>query len=222
MNLARSASFLLFLASSAAAAADDEDWCRNGLFPIQSPSPGLAVIAGRGRAYFLGDMDGCPSPEARCRQRTYVVPGDRVVTGQARAGYVCVYYPSRGGGTAGWMDAARLTAREVDQNPPLSAWVGQWSENGNPRIRFVRRAAGLLVDGESYWPSPNPSPRDYPGGPNEGAVSEAVQVRGNSAHASECNITFRLLGDLLIAADPDMSCGGMNVSFSGVYRRERR
>ena len=221
MRLFRSASFLLLASSSAAVAQNDEEFCRNGLFTISNAPIGLATISGRGRAYFLEDMDGCPNAEARCRQGSYVIPGDRVLAGNARGSYVCVYYPSRGGGTAGWMEATRVRRLAANPSPPLSAWVGTWSDEGNPLVRFRRRGAGLAVEGEAYWPSRNPSPQERPGGPNIGGIDEAVRVRGNVAHAPECNITFTLLGEFLLGADPDRQCGGMNVSFSGVYRRGR-
>lgn len=214
--------FLFALSSAAGAVTTDDGSCRNGSFPVQNESFGLATIGGQGRAYFLGDMDGCPNAEARCRERTYVIPGNRVVTGRTSGAYVCVYYPSRGGGTAGWMEATRLVPVAVAANPPRAAWLGDWSEEGNPRLTFLARGNGLSVEGEAYWPSPNPSPRDYPGGPNVGNVGETLEVSDNRARAPECNLSFTLLGELLVAADPDMQCGGMNVSFSGVYRRGRR
>lgn len=216
--------WLLLLSASSAAGAmtEDDGACRNGMFPVQNPAVGLATIGGSGRAYFIGDLDGCPNAEARCRQRAYVVPGDRVVTGRSNGAYVCVYYPGRGGGTAGWMEAARLVPAPVDPNPPRAAWLGNWSDEGNPRVTFERRGNDLAVEGEAFWPSRNPSPRDYPGGPNDGTIGETVQVNGNRARAAECHISFTLLGDFLVAADPDMQCGGLNVSFSGIYRRERR
>ncbi len=221
MSVGRSVSLLL-LATSSAAFAQDDGFCRNGRFPIDNHPVGLAVIAGSGPARFLTDMDGCPSPEARCRQGAYVIPGNRVVTGRSNGSYVCVYYPSRGGGTAGWMDATRLSPVATNPNPPLSAWIGRWSDEGNPRVSFRRRGAGLEVEGEAHWPSPNPSPREFPGGPNEGSIGEPARLSGNSARAAECNVSFILLGDLLIAEDPEGTCGGMNVNFTGVYRRERR
>lgn len=223
MRLAGLASFLLMAWSSAAGAqVRDEDFCRNGLFTIVNAPIGLARVIGTSRAWFLEDMDGCPNAEARCRQQAYVVPGDRVLVGNARGNYLCVYYPSRGGGTAGWMDAARLRRIESEPNPPLSAWVGRWSDEGDPRIRIARRGRRLTVEGEAFWPSRNPSAEQFPGGPNVGRVDEPLEVTGNAAHARECNISFVLLGDYLVGADPDRSCGGMNVSFSGVYRRKRR
>ena len=59
-------------------------------------------------------------------------------------------------------------------------------------------------------------------GPHKGAIGGAVERHGNRAHEVQCDVRFALLGDILVAADPAMQCGGMNVSVSGVYRRVRR
>ena len=213
---------LLFALSAPAAAAIDDDFCRNGIFGVQNPSVGLAVISGRGRAYFLEDMDGCPNAETRCRQNSYVIPGDTVVTGRSKGRYACVFFPNKGGGSAGWIESTRLRRIPIRQNPAIREWVGQWSDLGNPEVRFYVSLGRLMVEGDSYWPSPNPPLSERPGGPNVGNIGEAVRVTGNRAHAPDCNISFTLLGNLLVAADPDMECGGANVSFTGVYRRRRR
>lgn len=215
-------SLLLFAVSSPAAAAIDDGFCRNGIFGVENPSVGLAVIAGKGRAHFLEDMNGCPNGESRCRQNSYVIPGDTVITGRSQGRYVCVFFPNKRGGGAGWMESVRLRPLPVSQNPPIREWVGQWSDLGNPEVRFYVRRRKLMVEGDSYWPSPNPPLSERPGGPNVGNISEPVRVTGNRAHATDCNISFTLLGNWLVAADPDMQCGGMNVSFTGVYRRIRR
>jgi hypothetical protein len=212
----------VLLCWSAAAAAIDDDFCRNGSFPVEHAPFALAAVGGNGRANFWGDMNGCPAAEARCRENTYVVPGDRLVTGRVRGAFTCAYFPNRGGGSAGWIESRRLRAVAVAPRPPLSAWLGQWSAEGNPMVRFRVRRKQLTVDGDSYWPSPNPSLEERPGGPNIGSIAGPVRRSGNQAREPECNVTFTLLGDLLIGADPDMKCGGANVSFSGVYRRQRR
>lgn len=222
MRLHSSLTFLLLAMSSPGAAAISDDFCRNGTFGVQNPSVGLAIITGKGRAYFVEDMDGCPSAERRCRQNSYVIPGNTVVTGRSKGRYVCVFFPNRGSGSAGWMEFTRLRRVPVRQNPPIREWVGQWSDLGNPEVRFYVHRGRLMVEGDSYWPSPNPSLSERPGGPNVGNIGETVRVTGNRAHASECNISFTLLGDLLVAADSDMQCGGANVSFTGVYRRRGR
>jgi hypothetical protein len=207
---------------SVAAAAVDDGACRNGTFPIQNPSFARGVIAGTGRAYFYGDVGGCPAAGPGCRAKSYVVSGDRLVTGRTRGAFMCAYYPGKGGGTAGWVSADRIRLLPTEPNPPRSAWVGRWSDNANPIVRFSQAGSSLIVEGEAAWPSFNPPEEQFPGGPHVGEIDEAVRPSGNRAHAPGCEITFTLLGDLLVAADPKMQCGGMNVSFTGVYQRMNR
>lgn len=211
---------LLIAAPSAAAAAPADDGaCRNGTFGIENGAVGLGMVAGNGRASFVSDADGCPSAAARCRLKSYLVGGNEVVTGRTRGNYVCVFYPHKGGGTAGWVERARIKVLPVQPNPPVSAWLGNWSDEGNPLVRFYRKQGKLMVEGSAAWPSFNPPLKERPGGPNLGNIGEAVRLSGNRASAPECHISFTLLGDLIVGADPDMQCGGMNVSFSGVYKR---
>ncbi|HEY0116443.1 MAG TPA: hypothetical protein VGB54_12055 [Allosphingosinicella sp.] len=211
-------------ATPAAAQSVDDGFCRNGSFPKAQATFGFATVTGSGRLHFLEDMDGCPNAERRCRGSSYVVPGDRVVTGRSQGNYVCAYFPSRGGGTAGWVERVRLRSLRTDPAPPLSAWAGTWSdEGGNPTIRITARRGRLQGSGTAYWPGP-PGSTDWPaGGVHQGAFEGELVRRGNRArHADDgCEIDFVLLGDMLLAGDNN-SCGGMNVSFTGVYRRRGR
>jgi hypothetical protein len=223
MTITRALCILVLMAPAAASAASsDEASCRNGLFPIQNRQIGLGVIVGSERAHFVDDTARCPSFASECRKQAYLVEGDHVLTGRTRGKFVCVFYPSRGGGTAAWLDAARFRALPVQPNPPSSAWLGRWSAEGNPRVRFMMGPAGLRVEGEAAWPSFNPPVDQFLGGGHVGEVGEAVRISGNKAFALECDITFTLLGDFLVAADPTGLCGGANVRFTAVYRRAAR
>lgn len=222
MRLFRSLVFFLFLGASASAEAIDEGDCRNGLFGVVNPSVGVGIALGKGRSYFLDDMNGCPSEARQCRKSAYLVSGNQVITGRKHGKYVCVYYPSKGGGTAGWIEASRIRQTPVRQRPAIREWIGRWSDEGNPSVRFYLRQGKLAVEGDAYWPSPNPPLSERPYGPNMGSVNEALRLKGNVADAAECKITFTLLGDFLVAADPETICDGMNANFTGVYKRERR
>ena len=207
---------------AAHAAAPDDGTCRNGDFPTQNPVFGVARVQGAERSYFLDDDKGCPNDGAVCRTRAYVVAGDQLLTGRSRGAYVCVLYPNRGGGTAGWMAKDRLAAQPVPV-PPLSAWVGQW-HTFDDTIALKAKGALLEASGDAYWPSANPPLRLRPGGPNVGDFSgEARPVGGHVVFADKdpdgCTVTLDRVGPWLVAADNQM-CGGMNVSFSGVYTRK--
>ena len=211
---------LLLLAAAGAARSEDLD-CRNGSFPATQQSFGLAKTAGPGKLYFLGDSDGCPNDGPACRQRTYVLPGDTLVTGRGHGAYVCAFFPNKVGGTAGWVRRDRLTALPT-ATPPLEAWFGHWAYGDND-IQLSKRGKALHVDGEAYWPSANPTPEERPGGPNIGALEglatpQAGRIQVGDGGMEFCKATLVLLPPFLVASD-NGGCGGMNVRFDGVYRR---
>ena len=215
---------LLALAAASGAHADDGDnTCRNGDFPSSQAPFGLAQVTGAARLYFLEDSDGCPNAEARCRQRAYVVTGNTLITGRSQGDYVCAFFPNRVGGSAGWVPGARLAATPVPA-AGLPAWVGMW-KNGDNSIRLRAKGAALEASGEAFWPSANPPLADRPGGPNLGDMSGVARPKGNqvvfadASDPSACSVSLTLLGDVLLASDNN-ACGGMNVSFTGVYRRK--
>lgn len=210
----------LLLAGTTAARAED-DWCRNGLFPEEPPFA-LARVTGKGRAWLLDDMDGCPDKGAACRSRNSLKPGALVVISRTHGGYTCAFLPNRSGGAAGWVDSARLEAVPVANAAPPTAWLGTWASGDNPVITFRDEGGALHVEGEAYWPGPRAT-RRYPT-VHVGMIDGAVALTGNrGAYADDdlCEIAFTLLGPLLVAGD-NGKCGGFNVSFSGVYARKRK
>src|SRR5262245_24968990 len=80
-------------AANSARAQDDDGFCRNGMFGEENRDFGVAVVGGKERLHFLEDMNGCPNETASCRMRSYVIAGDRLVTGREKGDYVCAYYP---------------------------------------------------------------------------------------------------------------------------------
>ena len=197
--------------------------CRAGTFSLQPPAVDLAVVTGAGPAPFVKDDAGCPAPADRCRSRAYVVAGDRVITAARSGDYVCAYFPNAGGGSAGYLPAARLSARAVDPAPALRAWVGRWKD-GDDEIDLTIKGRGLAVDGSACWPSCNPPLSERPGGPNIGELSGSATPVGNRVIFStgsgefDCTAKLDLVGDALIVSDNE-NCGGHNVRFDGVYRR---
>jgi hypothetical protein len=219
----RACAILLFglalMAAAPALAATDDGRCANGGFPRENADFGLATINGLGRARLLVDITGCPKSATWCEH--YVLPGNRVVTGRTMDDYVCVYFPNRVGGSAGWVNKSRLRLSATVSSPPASSWLGRWSDEGNPSVRVTLAGAILHVDGEAFWPGPNPE-KGWPiGWPHTGEIEGELTVEGNRGvyDNGECKIDFSLVGDTLIARD-NSQCGGANVRFDGVYRRK--
>jgi hypothetical protein len=216
---------MLALGLAAPASAEDDDGtCRNGGFPMENAKFGVAVVKGAGRAYLLYDMDGCPAISTRCQKvgEGYILPGDKVATGRAMGDYVCAYYPSRDGGSAGWVEKSRLRPLPIEAKPLPSTWLGAWSDEGNPAMSITQEQGSLHVVGESYWPGRSRR-KEWPlGWPHTGEIDGTLTLLGNRASYDDdgCKIELTLVGDFLVAAD-NRECGGANVNFDGVYRRVR-
>jgi hypothetical protein len=210
----------LFALSATAALAQEDLTCRNGLFPAEPPFA-LAKVRGEERAFFHQDMDGCPWSGTACRDNSYVVPGDTVIVGKVRKGFACAFYPSKGGGTAGWVPTRQLSLQFVETMPAPADWVGTWSSEGNPLIKIEKRLGSLHATGEAFWPG-RPGTHDYPS-IHVGEIDGAVAVTGHKGRYEDdnlCEIDFTLLGPYLLASS-NRNCGGANVMFTGVFQRER-
>ncbi|MFM5906186.1 MAG: hypothetical protein ACKOPO_01125 [Novosphingobium sp.] len=216
----RNTALLFALALPVAAhAAEDDGTCRNGLFAETEVSVSLAAVAGKGRAHFWYDMDDCPQAGERCRLRSYLVAGDRVLAGRSKGAWTCAFYPGKGGGSAGWIESARLSRLPANPKPPIEAWLGDWESDGARYVSFRRKGVGLSIRGTAFWPARDVDPRERPGGPNMGEIDGSDKPAGNRLFESGCSVRFVLLGDWLVGSDPSRECDGMNVTFSGVYKR---
>ncbi len=196
--------------------------CRNGLFASEPPFALADVNASSQRAMFHDDADGCPWQGGNCDTRNYVVPGDTVIVSKIRDGYACAFYPSKGGGTAGWVPSIQLDLRPLDTSSDSERWLGEWSSEGNPRLRFTSELGKLRIAGIAYWPGP-PATHDWPS-THEGQIDGTVEIAGNTGRYGEdedlCEVRFWMLDDYLLAGD-NGNCGGANVSFSAVYTRAK-
>jgi hypothetical protein len=202
--------------------AADTGECRNGSFPMQGPPFGLAKVDSRTRTYLRSDLPPCPDESAACHGRAYVVPGDTLLTGMAIGPYICAFFPGGRGSSAGYVRQDEIAAQPLSANVSLVAWVGEWRD-GDDTITLRIAGLGLAAEGSAYWPSARPSLKERPGGPNLGDMSGMATPNGNTVvfaetDPSDCRVRLTLLPPYLLAAD-NRKCGGMNVSFTGVYRK---
>jgi hypothetical protein len=214
--------------AAARAGAQDEggnpaNWCRNGAFTRDSEEFALARVAGRKgeRVHFRGDDEGCPGTAAKCRQKAYLLAGDEVIVSRSFGDWRCAWYqPARGAETVGWLPADRLGLSGPAAGAPLAAWLGAWAFYDNAlRVTRGRTAGALRVEGDATWVGVNP------GNVHVGEVSGEAAPAGNTLTVGggedDCRLTLRLIGSYLLASD-NRQCGGLNVSFDGVYRKSRQ
>jgi len=198
--------------------------CRVNVSSAEGAMFSVAAIAGKGKVFLRSDQAPCPTEAAACRKNGYVLPGDRVVmTHDGPAPYVCVVYPNRSGGSAGFVKRDEVSFGDGVSSAVLSNWVGTWRRGDNTIVVKAAVGGGVSLEGDAYWPSASPPEKQFPGGPNIGnfsakAVTLATVLHVTDANSEACHVDLAVLGDYAVVRD-DGQCGGMNVSFTGVYRR---
>lgn len=234
------AAVLLALAGAASPLgvhAEDRD-CRGFGSLSEAPPPVLAEIgSGEGRVSFYrdgSDLKGCPAMTAACRAKAFVVPGDRVIQARTERGFACVDYIGRkGADRAGWLAADRVIPTVVAP-VAIGDWLGDWSrEEASITIKAGKATGTLSVHGDATYGSLDPD-RVKRGAVNVGeidgvrapdgpalsfAVGDKATLPVDKAEEGDCKVWLRRLGPYLLA-DDNLLCGGMNVSFRGVYTRK--
>ena len=204
----------------------------------------LRVNPGPKRNFYAdgSETQGCPALTAACRRRAFVVPGDQLVSYSHEGDFTYVAFVGRDGRpTRGWIETSALTIMTL---PPFKSrdWLGSWqSWDASIRIAQTRGVGMFRVEGDATWGGHDPG-RVAIGAVNLGDFG--LDLRLNARHAAftvgegaigagpysnialpyddlddyRCKIDLQLLGPYLIA-DDNHQCGGVNVSFGGVYRR---
>ena len=131
LRLLAGALVVLCCGTSGHAIAAGAEPCRNGSFPEQAVAFGMAKVIGPPRVWLRSDIPPCPDDSAACRGHSYVVPGDIVLTGTLSGPYVCVLFPNRQGGSAGYVRQAEIAPKSLPATIPFGAWVGTWRDGDN-------------------------------------------------------------------------------------------
>ena len=230
---------LLLLGSTVEArAAGDVCYSLGGLDPTNTLV--LSRVIASGRTNFVQSAEagnGCPAAKAACAGRAFLIQGDQVVTSYTVGTFVCAEYTSpKGATTAGFLPVAALAPVPVPSaQPKLVDWVGNWTTGLEQTVAIKRggRSGELSLSGEATWGALDPERVkrgavhignfDADVAPAGDALSFTVGTDGtlgyDAGDASDCKVRMRRIGPLLLVED-NGNCGGLNVSFTGTYRRK--
>lgn len=181
----------------------------------------------------------CPAMGEACQRKGFVVPGDVVlaVVPKTPEPFACVSYVSPGAkrvkgmfrGTDGYLPANALKDMATAAPQP-GEWLGKWSRDAEADIEISALPGGKLkVKGEATFGALDPG-RVQRGAVNMGELEGEVAPKGNMIalgegydgtkpfgdDRAECRAKLRLYGRYIVVED-NGGCGGMNVSFTGIY-----
>ena len=178
------------------------------------------------RVYFYSHPNTCvDSKPCTARRKTYLVAGDVVFGGPENGGFRCAYYGSaKGTLIAGFLPVKNL--QPISGQDELSAQflAGNWQMSLGPKLApntIVIKTAGsgkVSATGSAYYQTAETV--------NEGSFeSDSMMVNKGARElvfrddsGADCQVTVHRKGPYLVV-DDNRNCGGMNVTFGGIYVR---
>ena len=179
--------------------------------------------AGEQRTYLYRKTRRCPDDKpCELRQKAYLVTGDVVFAGPPNRGFRCSYYGSSSGKiVAGFIPIDNLAPLTENNGLSIEFVIGTWKYEDDSIDIKTAGDGRVSGDGQAYYRTAETE--------NDGAFSaqarltagqkELVFREGNDQ--ASCVVTLRRRGPYLIASD-NGNCGGMNVSFNGIYTSARK
>lgn len=185
----------------------------------------LRQVTAEEKVSFVGNPDrgaSCPDAGKACQLGAFVLRDDQLLVSRSEGGYDCATFVSdRGRETSGW-----LPVKALEDAPADADWTGAWKRGTSAEIRFAEADGdGVTVSGNATY--------ETGGTANVGEFVAAITPSGTrtefatdgdkavpiaSADENTCRIAMAQLGPYLVVRDNNR-CGGLNVSFTGIYTR---
>jgi len=228
--LAAVLTFVFTFAFAPGLAEADQDYCRGVNFDIKRPLV-VAKVSVPSRLYFVKGADesvSCPSDAAGCSEPSYLVPGDLVLTGKTHGAYVCAAFQSplarKQDWTNGWLPTSALSSVAPAPAPKVSDWIGEWVHPGGSITISEGNRGMLKIDGLQTYPAA----LNVHTGVLEAEVKPAQAMIAfaddgstpfDKADKGQCLVRVQRV-DTWLAVEDNEGCGGVMVTFTGLYRRK--
>jgi hypothetical protein len=195
--------------------------CEPTLFPQDLAAVQLSTVRA-GRLPLFLDPPACGRATGICPSRAYLVQGDRVLAAQAAGARRCVAFVGAQRVTIGWVDAGGLApAAEPRDGAP---WIGAWvRRSGSATLRISRTRQGYRAELSAFARMADPA-NVHTGGASGALVVTGRTARLDSQADADCHVAFRRVGELMLVNDgatddANSACGGIGVTFNGIYSR---
>lgn len=222
---------VLLMSGAALACSDETDPQMFGALQIAE------IKRSAGRTHFYdADCDAGAKGLDACRRKAYVQPGDVVLLGDIYDTTACATFVDKTGrATSGIIKGNTVQPVRGADETTKRAFLGRWVRE-EAEISVTPKGAGLAFTGEATYGGKDPQ-RVARGAVNSGNIDfisdpasnrlsvglsgadGATAVAKDKAAATDCQLDMIALGPYLVVRD-NMQCGGMNASFTGIYRKK--
>jgi hypothetical protein len=206
--------------------------------PAEKNAALARVVSGEAKLYFVSgprkQSPQCPSAATACRMKAYLVRGDEILINATDDPYVCARFKSQSlVETIGYLPRAALEL-VTSEHQSIQKWDGTWRRD--PEAEIVLKSGGdeVTVSGNATWGGSDPE-RVKRGSVHVGELEGTGRPRGRvlaigydpdrsvfppegAAAEDGCAAKLELYDRYLVVGD-NGRCGGVNVSFDGVYVR---
>jgi hypothetical protein len=220
------------LSALAPAIADEKPGDCLGIdFDAHRPAPIAKITADKPRVNFVKSAwedAACPAAADPCTGNAYLVPGDFALVGKSNAAFTCVVYQSADDPkqhlTNGWLPSASLAPVAPATAPAGSDWIAGWVHAGAEIDISDAANGGVTIHGEAIVRAAQDTHNgvvDAVAKPEQGllAFADDGKVAFDKASADACLMRMRRVEALLVVED-NGNCGGVDVSFTGFYRKK--
>ncbi len=177
----------------------------------------VKAAASQPRVYLYKKAQRCPGDQpCASRQKAYLVDGDVVFAGPASQGFRCAYYGTpKGKIIAGFLPEDSLAPADEETGLTAAFLQGTW-RYGDDSIEIKTAGPGKVeANGNAtYQTATTVNEGEFTASASVPASGELV-LRDGEGDAM-CEVKLRRRGPYIVATDNNQ-CGGMNVSFEGIY-----
>ena len=134
--------------------------------------------------------------------------------------FACAWFqPKKGAETVGWIPLDKLEIIGLLQGIGKADWTGTWKfYDSEIKISPTEKENVYKVTGNAFWKGLGDNVHIGELDGDAKLVETNLKYGETDDDEFACKVTLRLIDKFMIVSD-NLNCGGVNVSFSGVYRK---
>lgn len=200
---------------------NSENWCRD--ISLSNSKTFILGLSKQSTNFYVDSdseypndfVKNCPELSNQCidKYNQKIKSFDRLILGNKYKGFICSYNIRTQ--SSGWLPESII---KFQKQKPINCneIVGKWHNDNDIIIKSIK-VNNFYITGNALWENGSGSIHD-------GFFESNIFLKSCekfSISNNDCTVRFYFISDKLMIAQDNHNCGGMNVSFSGVYFKNK-